>query len=194
MAGAVVAARTAKKDNVCDQNTLTRHIFSCLHACLTVSHVTLAQGVVRVIPSMFHALVCLTSLRLCHFALFTVSLIFYFILLIFIFTFYVGSVRREFPLCASAYEESDSLVNNAPLTMWSGSFGTLWSATLNDTNGVTSVGDPTSPRISSCTENIGFDISFTTEPSKRRRRRSSCYENGSDLNLSSHDLHFVANS
>ena len=30
---------------LCEQNTLTRHIFSCLHACLTVSHVTLAQGV-----------------------------------------------------------------------------------------------------------------------------------------------------
>ena len=48
----------------CEQNTLTRHIFLCLHACLTVSHVTLAQVLVRVIPSMFHALVCLTSLRL----------------------------------------------------------------------------------------------------------------------------------
>ena len=45
-------------------NTLARHIFSCLHACLTVSHVTLAQGVVRVIPSMFHALVCMIPLRL----------------------------------------------------------------------------------------------------------------------------------
>ena len=38
--------------NLNEQNTLTRHIFSCLHACLTVSHVTLAQSVVRVIPSM----------------------------------------------------------------------------------------------------------------------------------------------
>ena len=40
----------------CEQNTLTRHIYSCLHACLTVSHVTLAQGAVRVMSSMFHAL------------------------------------------------------------------------------------------------------------------------------------------
>ena len=30
---------------ICEQNTLTRHIFSCLHACFTVSHVTLDQGV-----------------------------------------------------------------------------------------------------------------------------------------------------
>ena len=42
----------------CEQkNTLTRHIFSCLSALITVSHVTLAQGVVRIMPSMFHALV-----------------------------------------------------------------------------------------------------------------------------------------
>ena len=47
-----------------------------------------------------------------HFALFTVSLIFYFILLIFIFIFYVGRFGEN-SLCASANEESDSLVNNA---------------------------------------------------------------------------------
>ena len=46
-----------------------------------------------------------------HFVLFTVSLIFYFILLIFHFTsMWVGSER--IPMCASANEESDSLVNN----------------------------------------------------------------------------------
>ena len=98
-----------------EQNTLTRHIFSCLHACLTVSHVTLAQGVVRVIPSMCHAPVCLISLRLStlyssqslssstssSWSSTSPSM-------------WVGSERL--PMCASANEESDSLVNNAPLT------------------------------------------------------------------------------
>ena len=95
---------------------LTRHIFSCLHVCWTVSHVTLAQGVVRVIPSMSHALVCLTSLRLStlhssrslssstssSWSSTSPSM-------------WVGSER--IPLCASANEESDPLVNNAPLTL-----------------------------------------------------------------------------
>ena len=38
------------------QPTGTRHMFSCLQACLAASHVTLAQGVVRITSSMFHAL------------------------------------------------------------------------------------------------------------------------------------------
>ena len=72
------------------ENTLTRHIFSCLHACFTVSHVTLAQdGCLRHVIHVSCACVPdLTSTL--HSALFTVSLIFYFILLIFIFTFHVG--------------------------------------------------------------------------------------------------------
>ena len=94
VAGAVVAAR-AKKDNVCDQNTLTRHIFSCLHACLTVSHVTLAQGSAR--HPIHVSCACVSDLSsTLHFALFTVSLIFYFILLIFIFT--VGRFRENSPV------------------------------------------------------------------------------------------------
>ena len=32
-------------DRFCEQNTLTRHIFSCLRALLLMSHMTLAQGV-----------------------------------------------------------------------------------------------------------------------------------------------------
>ena len=32
-------------DGVCEQNTFTRHIFSCLRACGIMSHTTLAQGV-----------------------------------------------------------------------------------------------------------------------------------------------------
>ena len=31
----------------CEQNTLTRHIFSCFTAHISMSHVTLAQGVLR---------------------------------------------------------------------------------------------------------------------------------------------------
>ena len=99
---------TPSPASFCEQNTLTRHIFSCLHACLTVSHVTLAQGVVRVIPSMFHPLVCLTSLRLSTLhssqSLPSSSSS----------SMWVGSERNS--PCASANEESDSLVNNASLT------------------------------------------------------------------------------
>ena len=35
-------------DNLCDQNTFIRHIFSHLHAVISMSHVKLAQGVLRV--------------------------------------------------------------------------------------------------------------------------------------------------
>ena len=48
----------------CEENTLTRHIFSYLHTGFTVSHMTLAQGVVRIVSSMFHVAVRLDSLRL----------------------------------------------------------------------------------------------------------------------------------
>ena len=53
------ASRVRQADATnCEQNTLTRHIFSYLHTCLTVSHVTLVQGVVRIMSSMFHAFGC----------------------------------------------------------------------------------------------------------------------------------------
>ena len=57
---------TDVRQESCKQNTLTRHIFSCFSALITVSHVTLAQGVMRVIPSMSHAhcVVVLIPLRL----------------------------------------------------------------------------------------------------------------------------------
>ena len=61
-----------------------------LHACSTVSHVTLAHGVgARHTIHVSCACVCDPSSTL-HFALFTVSPIFYFILRIFHFTFNVG--------------------------------------------------------------------------------------------------------
>ena len=109
--------QSAATDGVCEQNTLTRHIFSCLHACWTVSHVTLAQDrcphhVIRV------SCACVSDLSsTLHSALFTVSLSSS--------TssswsstppsMWVGSERKN-SLCPSANEESDSLVNNAPLT------------------------------------------------------------------------------
>ena len=48
----------------CEQNTLTRRIFSYLHARLAVSRMTLAQGAVRIGLSMFHVVVRLVSLPL----------------------------------------------------------------------------------------------------------------------------------
>ena len=65
---------------------------------------------VRVRPSVSHALVCLTSLRLLHFALFTVSLMFYFITHDLHIHFQCGSGRRELPC---------SLPRKRSLTLWS---------------------------------------------------------------------------
>ena len=59
----------AATDGECEQNTLKRHILSCFRACLILSHMTLAQGVVRVIPFMCHAPVCLIFLQPSLFAL-----------------------------------------------------------------------------------------------------------------------------
>ena len=76
----------------CEQNTLTRHIFSHLHALISMSHVTLAQGVLRasrhVIMRLVVSLIWYSSTL--YFVLSTVSLIFLFILLFFTFIFHVG--------------------------------------------------------------------------------------------------------
>ena len=83
-----------------EQNTFTRHIFSLQSALMVMSHVTLAQGLLRVMSSMFHSLewLCfLISLRL-HFALFTVSLTFLFTPLIFIFIFHVARFGEKYPV------------------------------------------------------------------------------------------------
>ena len=90
--------RAKPSHRLCEQNTLTRHIFSCFSTLLKVSHVTLAQGVVRVMSSMCHARVCLDLSSTLHFALFTVSLIFDFILLIFLFIFHVGRFGEKYPV------------------------------------------------------------------------------------------------
>ena len=71
----------------------------CQHS-LIVSHVTLAQGVVRVMSSMLHARVCLLiSLRLSTLHSLQSLSSSFFILLIFIFIFYLGRFGREVP-CA----------------------------------------------------------------------------------------------
>ena len=107
--------QSAATDGECEQNNLTQHIFSYLHACLTVSHVIFAQnGCPRHVIHVSCACVSDLSSTL-NFALFTFSLIFYFILLIFIFTFNVGRFGAKPPV-RFANEESDSLVNNVPLT------------------------------------------------------------------------------
>ena len=73
-----------------EQNTLTRHIFSCFSALITISHVTLAQGV-GARHTIHVSCACVSDLSsTLHFALFTVSPIFHFILLIFHFIFDVG--------------------------------------------------------------------------------------------------------
>ena len=56
--------QSAATDGECEHNTLTRHILSCLSAHMIMSHTTLAQVFVHVIPPMCHAPVCLISLRL----------------------------------------------------------------------------------------------------------------------------------
>ena len=75
----------------------TSHFSRVLRACVMLSHTTLAQVFVRVIPPMCHAPVCLISLRpslrTLHF-----SPIFYFILLIFHFIFYVDRFGAKPPV------------------------------------------------------------------------------------------------
>ena len=84
---------------ICEQNTLTRHIFSYLSALMIMCHMTLAEVLVRVIPSMCHAPGCVSDVSsTLHFALFTLSPIFYFILLIFHFIFYVGQFGVKPPV------------------------------------------------------------------------------------------------
>ena len=76
--------------------------------------------------------------------------------------------------------------------MWSGSFGTQWSAVLNDTNGVTSVG--TRALHASRHEQRTSVAKILLQPSfqKRRRRLEQLLEYGWGLNLSSNDPDFVA--
>ena len=81
----------------CKQNTLTRHIFSHLHALISMSRVTLAQdGCPHHVIHASCAAVVFDSLRLSILHVFTVSLIFLFILLIFIFIFHVGWFGEKF--------------------------------------------------------------------------------------------------
>ena len=82
---------------VCVNRTPSHATFSRVFSALvTVSHVTLGQGVsARHVTHVSCACVSDFSSTL-HFVLFTVSLMFYFILLIFIFTFYVGRFGEKY--------------------------------------------------------------------------------------------------
>ena len=96
----------------------TSHFLVFALHVITVSHVTLAQGVVaHVIPSMCHAPVVFDFSSTLHFVLFTVSLIFYFILLIFHLHSHLqcGSVRREVP-CATSRMRSLTLLSKTHLS------------------------------------------------------------------------------
>ena len=104
---------------ICEQNTLTRHIFSCFSAAhITVSHMTLAQGVLR--TSSHPCLMWLCVLILFDSPLCTLHSLSH--LLPHSHDFHLHphltcvSVRRESTLCVSANEEPDSFVNNATLT------------------------------------------------------------------------------
>ena len=65
---------------------------------MMVSHVTLAQGVVRIVSSMFHVVVRLDSLRLSTLLSSQSLSPFVFILLIFIFIFHVGRFGKKYPV------------------------------------------------------------------------------------------------
>ena len=69
--------QSAADDGKCEQNTLTRHIFSHLHALVTVSHTTLAQGCPDHVIHASCAMFCSDLSSTVHFAL---SLIFLLIL------------------------------------------------------------------------------------------------------------------
>ena len=99
-------AKKKAAEELCEQNTLTRHIFLCLRACLIMSHTTLAQGVsARHTIHVSCACVFDLSSTLSSHSSF-VSHIFHFVLLIFLFIFHLDRFGVITPLCASANEES----------------------------------------------------------------------------------------
>ena len=89
--------------------------FSCFSALITMSHVTLAQGVSARHP-LHVSCACVSDLSsTLPFALFTVSPIFYFILLIFHFVFYVGPFGVK-PPCALPRMRSLAPWSTTPLS------------------------------------------------------------------------------
>ena len=103
----IVVARSFTADGnllqptgIVNRTPSTRHMFECFSALITMSHVTLAQGVVCVIPSMCHAPVCLISLRLSilHSSQSLPSSTSILLIFIFIFIFHVGRFGEKFPV------------------------------------------------------------------------------------------------
>ena len=86
--------KTINKHKNCEQNTLTRHIFSCFTALISMSHVTLAQGsrCLARITSCHHAFGCAFDLILFDPLLCTLHHLSHllFMLLFFTFIFHVG--------------------------------------------------------------------------------------------------------
>ena len=110
---------SAATDGVCEQNTLTRHIFSWMHALISMSHVTLAQdGCPHHVIHASRALFVLAPLRLStlHCSPSLSSSFFILLIFIFIFIFHVGRFGGEVHLCASANEELGTLADNNHLT------------------------------------------------------------------------------
>ena len=106
----------------CEQNTPTRHIFSHVHALISMAHVTLAQGVLRtssmchphvvVVLILFDPLLC-TLHRLSHLHLHSPVLHLHL-------PCGVGSMRS--PRRTSANEELGTLAENNPLTVYEPKF------------------------------------------------------------------------
>ena len=94
LAGSLVRASS------CEQNTLTRHIFSCFfHSThFNVAHDIGSRWLSASRHPSFMRSVCSDLSSTLHFALFTVSLIFLFILLIFVFIFHVGRFGEKSPV------------------------------------------------------------------------------------------------
>ena len=102
-------------DGGCKQYASHVTFFSCLRACVMMSHTTLAQVFVRVISSMCHVVVCLISLRpslrTLHLSLPSSTSSSW--TLTTTFSLSMWMLPEQDPLCTSPNEESGPLANNA---------------------------------------------------------------------------------
>ena len=110
---------------LCEQNTFTRHICSHLHALISMSHVTLAQGsslVVRALHLMCHLhVVCCLILYDSPFCFpLSLSSSFSFSCSSSSSSMWVGSMRS--PMRTSANEELGTVAENNPLTGYEPNF------------------------------------------------------------------------
>ena len=151
----------------CEQNTLTRHIFSCLRACLMMSHTILAQGVsARHTIHVSCACVFDLSSTLSSHSSF-VSPIFYFILLIFNFIFCVDRFGAKTP-CALPRMRSLALWSTTPVSHMktAAKDGKLHTGRLQQTR-------PWQRRHRSLRARQGADVRGAREDQGRRGREAS---------------------